>query len=91
MESHHLRFEPAVSVDPSSGLPEALETVGESLAAVERLPRSVTGRVHWRFATAILRLVSTGHNDVGLARQALTSALAAEGWLAKRGAPTCNS
>lgn len=91
MSNHSLRFLQAVSVDPSSGLPPALETVGQSLAAIESHPRAVNDRVHWRFAAAMLRLVSTGKpDDIPLARQALTAALAAEGWLAAEGSPACD-
>ena len=80
MSNHPLRFAQALWVDRSSGLPPVLETVGQSLIAIESLSRSVKDRVHWRFAAALLKLVSTGEtDDVPLARQALTAALTADG------------
>jgi hypothetical protein len=89
VKCHHFRFEQSVAVSAESGLPTALESVGQSIAAIEALHRSIRDRVHWRFALSMLRFVSAGQaSDVEVARRALASALMHEGWLLQdAGAP----
>lgn len=82
MIKRELRFAEPLCVAEGSGFPPILATVDESLAAVATLPRSISDRVHWRFAIVMLEMISIGQtNDLPQARQALATALTTEGWL----------
>ena len=81
MKNRDQPFEKPVMVDSASGLPAALESVAQSIVAIEALPRSIRDRVHWRFALSIQKMVSGDSTiDQELARRALVFALTEEGW-----------
>lgn len=88
-------FDLPLQAVPASGLPATLSSVDQTLVAISTmLAAGVSSAVHWRFASTMLKLASTGIvKDISFVRQSVSDALEADGWLSpapeQSPAPSC--